>query len=608
MFSLGTHACAQGIPDVILVHQGQPAAGIILGESPTPAARFASIEIQYAVEQMTGVSLPILAESEPQDAIKTRIHVGDQAATRELALDPADFSHTEYLCRVEQGRIILLGNDAPTSSGQHINFNAVVGRAGELTVQLPGMYEPQGTLRAAYHFIESLGVRYYGPREHLCIYPPTEDLSAALTDVRRKPAISYTNGLSDDNHGHVYWPIQRILYNQPSNEEVLLFARRLRTGGKHWAVVNHTLHGLKLRERFGPPPANPNGIHEAHYPDIWPPPGSPAHQPCYSSPRLAEILAGDAADYFDGKFADKPYSVPFGGQDFFPIVPNDAYGFCTCETCTASYQAYDRPGNPGAFGSGDYSDNFFSFLNRVAKQLAQTHPDKFIATLAYEGYFWPPKNVELEDNILVSPCIITCDHWKHVQRKNDMDAYDYWIGRAKRLDHPIYMWNYYHHPEELGQIRGHKVFPQFSPTYTHQLARRYGRDGVDGIFLCGWGEGLDFYLMMKGFDDPTLDINQAIDEYFTLSFGPEAGAQLKRFYRRIESISMRPMAGPVQVDERFFWEEQGTDHVLAQLERMLDQAEAALPEGEAPRARFAAYRNLMNYMKQGRAEWLAKQP
>lgn len=611
LFIVSAHAsaAADDAKGVALVSDGQAQAAIILADPPTPAARLAAVELQYAVEQMTGVSLPIYTAAKDIKPVTTRIYIGDQPATREQDLDPDSFEHNEYLCRVEPGRIVLFGKDAPTSSGRHINFNSLNARVDVLTVHLPGMYEPQGSLRAAYHFIESLGVRYYSPRDSVCVYPKTKTLVAELVDIRREPAIGYTNGLSNDNNGEVFWPIQRILYHQPSHEEVLLFARRMRTGGKHWAVVNHSLQGLRLRERFGPPPANPdNGTHEAYYPEIWPPAGSPAHQPCYSSPKLAELLAKDAGAYFDGKFDGKPYYVPFGGQDFFPIVPNDGYGFCDCEQCLASYKPYGDRLYPGVFGSGQYSDTFFGFLNQVAKPLAKSHPDKFIATLAYEAYLWPPKKIELEPNILVTPCIVTCDHWKALQRKGDWDAYDYWVKRANQLGHPIYLWNYFHHPEELGQLRGHKVFPQFSPKLIRTLAKRYARDKVDGVFLCGWGEGLDFYLLMKFFDNPDLDLNEVLDEYFTLSFGREAGSLVKQFYLQIEAISMRNMNEVVTVDERFFWEEQGDERTLQKLERLLDRAEKALPEDDtASAARFAAYRGLMNYMKQGRAEWLAKQ-
>jgi hypothetical protein len=156
-------------------------------------------------------------------------------------------------------------------------------------------------------------------------------------------------------------------------------------------------------------------------------------------------------------------------------------------------------------------------------------------------------------------------------------------------------------------VNGHKVFPQFSPRLIRELAQRYEKDGVDGVFLCGWGEGLDFYLLMKLFDNPDLDLNQVLDEYFTLSFGQKSGPLVASFYKRVEAISMRPARTPVIVDERYFWEEQGDQRTLAELERLLDRAEAELPDTDLARARFAAWRNVMNYMKQGRAEWLAKQ-
>jgi hypothetical protein len=39
--------------------------------------------------------------------------------------------------------------------------------------------------------------------------------------------------------------------------------------------------------------------------------------------------------------------------------------------------------------------------------VAKTHPDKFIGTLAYEGYYWTPKSFEMEKNTAMTPCMHT---------------------------------------------------------------------------------------------------------------------------------------------------------------------------------------------------------
>jgi len=165
------------------------------------------------------------------------------------------------------------------------------------------------------------------------------------------------------------------------------------------------------------------------------------------------------------------------------------------------------------------------------------------------------------------------------------------------------MWNYYHHPEEMGVIHGFKVFPQFSPTLIHQLASRFKRDEVAGIFLCGWGEGLDFYTQMKCFDDPQFDLNEMLTEHFTLSFGPAAGRRMLAFYRLAESIAMRPDRNNTPLSREFTWEVQGNRANLRRLEGLLNAAEADLPRDEATVYRFGVWRSLMNYMKEGRTEW-----
>jgi hypothetical protein len=195
----------------------------------------------------------------------------------------------------------------------------------------------------------------------------------------------------------------------------------------------------------------------------------------------------------------------------------------------------EPPAAAGRHGSG----------GRERRQAVRSKPGPIRKILTHLGE-------PLEPNILVAPCPITCDHWKNVQRKNDTAAADYWLRRAKQLKHPSHLWNYWHHPDELGVVRSHKVFPQFSPTHIHRLARSYGQNNVDGVFLCGWGEGLDFYALRKCFDDPNLNLDALRDEYFTLSFGLKAGSLLEQFYRRIETISMEPMNGPVEVNEQFF--------------------------------------------------------
>lgn len=585
-----------------LVTDGRSDSTIVLGADASPAAKLAAWEVRHAVEQMTGVTLPISTDTALPEG--NHILIGASFATRNRGLRPESFSHVEYRVSVSPERVILFGRDAATSKGRTININAATGKEGTHKLQIPGMYEPQGTLRAAYHFIESLGVRFYGPRHYQCVYPHSKQLSARACEIRREPSIKYTNGICSDRGERLSWEIPKILYDNPSSEEVLLFARRLRTGGIRW-YANHTYHHMRYRERFGkqPNPAYPD-LHEGYRPEFWPPQGSRSHQLCYSSEGLADQVAKDAADYFDGKLADARYGLPVQGMEIFPVVPNDAGGYCTCEKCQAQLRPYIGRKTPGAFGDGVATDYVFEFANKVARRVAGTHPNKKIAVLAYEGYFWKPADIEVEPNVVAVPCLLTCTHWNPVQRKNDEEAYQFWRAQNARSGSGTFLWNYYHHPGEIGAMRKHKVFPQFTPTDIHARARKYAADGVEGIFLCGWGEGLDFYLMMKGFDDPGFELESFLNEYFEQSFGAAAGRKLRRFYDEVERIVSDPTNYDSSLNQRVFWELQGNTENLQKLEKLLAEARADLTDPLAIR-RFAVWDNLMKHLREGHREWIA---
>ena len=85
-----------------LVKDGQAAGVIVLSSNPTRSARFAAAELNYHIEKMTGVQLPVT--DSPQTG-KTNIFVGAGNGT------PANdsFDRQEYLIKVGGSSIFLLG-------------------------------------------------------------------------------------------------------------------------------------------------------------------------------------------------------------------------------------------------------------------------------------------------------------------------------------------------------------------------------------------------------------------------------------------------------------------------------------------------------------------
>jgi hypothetical protein len=94
---------------VTLVQDGKTAGVIVTAKFPTPAARLAALELQFHLEETTGAVLPIVAPGAA--AGRVRILVGESAATRELGLKGEDFKPQEYLIRISDDTIVLMGRD-----------------------------------------------------------------------------------------------------------------------------------------------------------------------------------------------------------------------------------------------------------------------------------------------------------------------------------------------------------------------------------------------------------------------------------------------------------------------------------------------------------------
>lgn len=604
ILSTGCFIMMKSAAPLTLVKGGKPNATIIISSTPSPAANLAAIELQYTVKEVTGAKLPI--KTDDATATGNKILIGESKFTKKMGLSAKDFKSQEYLIGFTPDTVVLFGPDAETSSGKTIDYLKATSRKGKAKkVLLPGMYEDQGSLKATYDFLERFcGVRFYGPKAFMVHFPKKKDLVVQGKRIKRAPSIKYTNGLTSDHSGHLSWPLQKNMYDHAGPEEVLLFARRLRTGGENW-YVNHTFEHLNYKDRFLKKNPKKPELFEGYRPEFFPPKGSRANQLCYSSEALAKQVAKDAADFFDNKLGKKQHGLDafVGKSDFFPVVPLDCGNYCQCGKCKAAL-AKGKGKKAAPFNSGETSYYVFNFVNMVARELKKTHPDKYVGALAYEQYYWKPEGLEIESNVAAAPCVVNCNWWHNDTRENEMKWYKEWVKDHKKRGAPLYLWNYFHHPEEIGVMRGHKVFPHFSAHQNAELGKMYGEDGVRGVFLCGWGEGLDFYMTMKFFDDPTLDPDEVLDEFFKKFFGA-AAEPMQKFYSLIEKVGTDPKSYPQDrpLGQDMFWDVLGTKERLEQLQKYIDEAKK-LAKTDLEKRRVAVWdKGVMQYMWQGHNEY-----
>ena len=581
----------QALADAELVKDGNPAAIIVLSAKPSPAAKLGAMELQYWVKKISGAELPIVSGQDGNPAV-TKIFVGEQGLPSCKTLNGL-----EYEVTVKPREIILRGVDKATATGPTYDFGAMNSEANNgLKVTLPGKFELQGTLKAVYDFIEDqLGVRFYGPKAVSITYPKNKNISVKETSVIREPSFK----LFDGSYSFSY-PLVGGIYGMPNNAEADLFLRRVRFGGIPW-YNNHTMYAYQ--KRFGKILNDP--LFESDHPEFFPPEGAKAHQLCYSSDALAEQVAKDAIAYFSGKMVPGLDLPP--GSDYFPVVSTDSSQYCSCSKCQEVLKKDARKaafvdGMP-LFSGGQASNYWFAFINKVAKKVKDACPGKYIATLAYDQYYWTP-DFPLEDNVSVAPCIAPRLAMCHEYSANEVKWLKKWIEyRDAKKCGPLFLWNYYCFPEELVVTNNGYCFPGFMAGYTGRIMQDFAADGVQGIFFCGIGEQLDFYVIRRAMNNVNFDTKAIINEFFGKYFG-NAAAPMRKFYDTIEGRFFNPELYKAKnieghQSQKIAWEILATPEVMADLKSSIEAAQAAADTPET-KARVAIWKTAVyDYMCKG---------
>jgi len=568
----------------VLARDGQPAATIVVAAAATDAAMFGAQELQWHVRKITGATLPIQDDGETIEG--PRVLVGPSAATARLGLDESQFKDQEYLIRAGDDTLILLGKE-------------------------------QGTSYAVDDFLERCcGVRWYGPGESQMVLSNTDTLAVQPCEIRRRPAFVWRSVCAESE------PVTMVrdLYNQANSQDMDLFWRRLRVGGEAYAC-GHSLYGYY--DRFWKQNPNCPEVFVAAHPE-WFAQGYSASeledyggqppQLCYSSQGVVDQVVADARKYFDGQGAATGAEA---AGDFFAMVPMDRGGrggWCNCPACQAQIDQKRLIEN--SFDSnGSASDYWFAFVNRVAREIAKTHPGKYLSTLAYAGYSYRPRKVRLEPNISVQMCLHTRNWWVPGMREDELRFYRDWVSHEQ--GRPLYLWLYYLMPEWTPSENKFQCFPGF---FAHTLGRQikmFAGDGIRGAFIEGVSDQVDTYVTMKLLDDPSLDVDALLEELFTRYYGA-AARPMKQFYLCVEETFSDTANYPedVQKDRKkdFFqteeiaWKYLGTEERMAKLGKLMDEA-AQLAAGDVEQQRVDLFRKaIWDRMVGGHTQFLAKQP
>ena len=609
----------------VLVKKGQPAASIVLGTEPNRAARFAALELQHHLRLITGAPLPIVTE--PDRVEGTRILVGESAATRALGLENDDFEEQAYLIRFAPDALILMGRDAEKKG--EIQYDYLTDPNADRT--WPGFFEAQGTMYAVYDFLERFcGVRWFNPTDVGTVYGQRPTLVVEGEEIRRRPFMRYRGGHAAGQPGRYQWggglwrrgSDEGEEYNETAYAEATakyshphrlgaarraqnrLFMLRMRAGGQK-SPCNHSFY--HYYEQYW---HKDHSNFKSYYPEYFAKgySGEEPPQMCYTNEGFINQLVEDIRDYFDhGGFKKRMSGIASPGykwgKDFYALEPMDNSSFCKGEDCRSQYE-------PERGRASAHSTYWFRFVNKVARRIKKTHPDKTITTLAYMTHEGLPTGFELEDNVAVYFCISA--------NRNPASAsqlLEDQLGRLKewgtKEDVPMYLWHYHTFPTEIANNGKFYAFPGF---FAHDLKKQfdlYHKLDIRGIFHCGFNGEVANYLSYKLMDDPTRDVDELLGEYFAF-YGP-AAEPMRKFYSLVESRYCDPSLYPSQANGepynghqniRIAWKHLGDGETMERLTGYMKEARRLATDEPYARRVELWEKAVWSYMQTGREHFV----
>lgn len=187
--------------------------------------------------------------------------------------------------------------------------------------------------------------------------------------------------------------------------------------------------------------------------------------------------------------------------------------WCMCANCR---KVIDREGSP----AGAEID----FCNRLAAEVAKTHPKVFLQTLAYQYARKPPRHVRVHPNVSVDITTIECDHAfpltesKYRGSRSFVDDIRAWGAISKNLAVWDYVTSWYDYPMLMPIVRSFRDNFRF-----------YRNCGVVDLFVQGPYQGyhgdfdqLKAYLCSKLMWNPDADEKTILDDFFRGYYGKAA--------------------------------------------------------------------------------------
>ena len=513
-----------------ITDEGKPGAVVVL--APGMRSNGAAVSALVAhVQQMSGASLPVVAESELGDA---RVENGRLIAS---------------LSKVASENFILLGeSDLTKKLGASLDGigigGIVVKTSGNAIVLMEHKGPPSGkrdnsTTAPVFEFLEALGCRCLWPGETGKVVPQKRTIVAPNLDVRFTPTIGQRNirfaAMEARSAAQGLASLGFTLDDYRTAKEAAMHVE----SASDWSTWNHlggnigivggaagcglrggwNEHGKAHPEWFALQADGTRDQSKAK--ERW--------RICESNPGLIEQVANDIIARLDGH-----------SQNAISLCPNDGgySSFCLCEAC----QKLDAPDGPKVkmlvfkkVGESDrdevehvsLTDRYVHYWNAIVERVTKVVPDQLFLVEAYSYYSDPPVREKLHPNIVLRYVPNTADGWKGWQ-----------AGGAKRV---------YWRPNNLHS--GYRDAALSSRARDNSETLCYlGKHGMlatdmDSIYNNWATQGLHYYAMAKLSWNPSLTFDAVLDDYCQTGFGAGAEQVKKYFQIADKGIVLTPAKG-----------------------------------------------------------------
>ena len=530
-----------------LVDVGKPCADIVIAEKPPRMVKLAAEELQAYVEKISGAKLAIT--NAPNPDVPAHIYVGRSAETDKLKITDEGLEHGAFKMVSGENWLALVGHDSdytppmPYYGGggwaafpaylkiwdadvetraQHLGFKL----EGEKWYPTPGSVystwrehskemgiwekDERGSLNAVYAFLRDLGIRWYLPGELGEIVPKKNSIEIPLVDKTVRPDFAiryfdiYFRHFANTSRDQTLWQLRMGLSQAPE---------LVGNGGG----ICHGIGNVIGREETKQ--AHPEYYKLMNGKRIT----ADSGVPCLSSPGLFASNVKYVRALFE------LYNEPMVSV----MMTDGMDSICQCELCK------DK-GASGRGSEGFASDYVWDYVNRVAREVYKTNPDKLISCAAYTPYRLLPTNItQLSPNIVVElaqtrSCELN-DYVDPKRKEQILSLRNEWLQKVPKGHTPFFIYDYYREgfnapfmspwffphtiAADLHSLKGISL-GDYIEVYSGGLSKSLGE--ILGVTF------LNLYVTAQFLWDADQDVDKLLDEYYTLFYGP-AAAEMKAF-------------------------------------------------------------------------------